>query len=309
MSNIIREFKGKNTIILPRDFCVVDIETTGLVPEYDSILQISSLKIRNMEIVDTFKSNVYYPKEVDDFITQISKITTSMVKSAPTIDNVISDFFNFIQDDLLLGLNTNFSINFIYDASSQYLNNPLKNNFIDISRFSRKLFPELRHHRLCDMIERFELDESGEYSSFCDCECIFNSYAHILTLISDEDSFIKSFIKKPAEKLDANMINLEYSDTDIDAPFYNTSFVFTGVLESMGRKDAMIKVASLGGQNLNTVTKETNFLVLGNNDYCSSIKDGKSAKQKKAEKYILKGVDLKIISENVFLDMIEDALC
>lgn len=54
------------------------------------------------------------------------------------------------------------------------------------------------------------------------------------------------------------------------------------------------------------ITKQTNYLILGNNDYCKAIKDGKITKQKKAEDLILKGQDLKIISENVFYDMIAD---
>ena len=65
-------------------------------------------------------------------------------------------------------------------------------------------------------------------------------------------------------------------------------------------------VANFGGINGDNVTKKTNFLILGNNDYCSSIKDGKSNKHKKAESLILQGNDLIIIPESVFYDMIND---
>ena len=41
-----------------------------------------------------------------------------------------------------------------------------------------------------------------------------------------------------------------------------------------------------------------------NNDFCQSIKDGKSNKQKKAEDLILKGHDIEILSENVFYDLV-----
>ena len=64
-------------------------------------------------------------------------------------------------------------------------------------------------------------------------------------------------------------------------------------------------VADVGGINGDSVTKKTNYLILGNNDYCKAIKDGKSNKQKKAEKLILEGADLQIITENVFYDMFE----
>lgn len=65
-------------------------------------------------------------------------------------------------------------------------------------------------------------------------------------------------------------------------------------------------VADLGGKNADNVTKKTNYLILGNNDYCKSIKDGKSSKQKKAEKLKLDGYDIEIIPENVFYDIISE---
>jgi DNA polymerase-3 subunit epsilon len=82
--------------------------------------------------------------------------------------------------------------------------------------------------------------------------------------------------------------------------------VFTGKLEKFTRKEAMQIVADLGGINEDGITKKTNFLILGNNDYCSTIKDGKSNKQKKAEQYILNGQDIVIVPETVFHDMLEE---
>ena len=51
--------------------------------------------------------------------------------------------------------------------------------------------------------------------------------------------------------------------------------------------------------------KLKNYLILGNNDYCPQIKDGKSNKQKKAEKLKLSGQDIEIISENTFYEMLD----
>ena len=54
------------------------------------------------------------------------------------------------------------------------------------------------------------------------------------------------------------------------------------------------------------VTKHTNYLILGNLEYSSNVKNGKSNKLKKAETYILDGKELEIISENVFLDLLSE---
>ena len=93
---------------------------------------------------------------------------------------------------------------------------------------------------------------------------------------------------------------------NIVSPIDGKVCVFTGALEKMLRKDAMQLIANLGGINGDSVTSKTNFLILGNNDYCASIKDGKSSKHKKAEQLILKGQDIQIIPETVFYDMVNE---
>lgn len=57
---------------------------------------------------------------------------------------------------------------------------------------------------------------------------------------------------------------------------------------------------------MDSVTKQTNLLVLGDVDYKNNKGDKKSNKYKKAELLILNGADLKIISESTFFDMIDD---
>ena len=74
----------------------------------------------------------------------------------------------------------------------------------------------------------------------------------------------------------------------------------------MSRKEAMQLVADVGGICQNGVTKTTNYLILGDLDYCNAIKDGKSSKQKKAENLKLKGQDIEILSESVFHEMLKN---
>jgi len=103
------------------------------------------------------------------------------------------------------------------------------------------------------------------------------------------------------------MIECQIPEDEIDKthPLYGKKVVFTGALVRFKRAAAMQLVANLGGTNQNSVTKETDFLVLGNNDYCRTIKDGKSSKQKKAEEYMFTGTGISIMDEQTFYDMIE----
>ena len=69
----------------------------------------------------------------------------------------------------------------------------------------------------------------------------------------------------------------------------------------MKRTEAQQIIADIGGFNQNGVNRDTNFLVVGQQDYRIVGEDGMSSKQEKAIKLIEKGADLEILSEDEFL--------
>lgn len=105
--------------------------------------------------------------------------------------------------------------------------------------------------------------------------------------------------------IDVKAILPTTKDFDEDDPFFGRVFAFTGTLQSMKRKDAMQCVVDVGGQVGNGVTKETNFLVLGEQDF-RKFAEGqtKSSKLHKAETLKAKGRDIELISEQDFLELL-----
>ena len=283
----MRDSKGHSLLTFPNDYTVVDIETTGLSPEYDEIIEICAFKYRGSELVNKYSTLVKPEREVNDFITQLTGITNNMLASAPSAADVMQPLYDFIGSDVIVGHNVNFDINFLYDNFEEYLGKSLSNDFIDTMRLSRNLHPEEKHHRLSDLCQRYELSYSSAHRSINDCELTYSCYKHLLSEIDDKFSDFNSFIKsrrRRSYEVKAKDIQSNCTNFDITHPLFGKVCVFTGVLEKMTRKDAMQLVANLGGINGDNVTKKTNFLILGNNDYCKTIKDGKSNKQKKAEK-------------------------
>lgn len=300
--------KGKSIIMFPKDYVVVDLETTGLYPKFDEIIEISCLRVRNYEIVDSFSSLAKPEEEICDFITELTGITNEMLSAAPPISQVLPSALAFVGNDIVVGHNVNFDINFLYDACLCVLGKKFSNNFIDTMRIARRLYPELKHHRLRDMVEHLNIEPGKYHRALNDCDmtqkCFKAMHEEILSLYNTEGEFVSLFHRK-SKPLDARTLSTTVTEFDTTHPLYGKVCVFTGVLEKMERKNAMQIVLDLGGQCANSVTKKTNFLILGNNDYCSTIKDGKSSKQKKAEEYKLDGCDIEIVPENVFYEMID----
>lgn len=283
------------------NYCVLDLETTGLSPNYDSIIEIGIIKVKENKIVDKYNSLINPGFLINEYITSITGITNEMLKGKPKIIDLKKEVLNFIGNDVLVGHNISFDVSFLQKG----FNEELKNEYIDTLQFCRKLFKELSHHRLTDMSNYLEISRN-EHRSMSDCLCTKELYDCIKEKMKNNGLEINDIFAKKnysSKNIDIHAIKPDNIEIDEDNFFYNKHCVFTGKLEKMIRKDAMQLVVNVGGILDNSVTKKTNYLTLGNNDYCSSIKDGKSSKHKKAEKYKLEGQDIEIIDEDTFYNL------
>ena len=170
-------------------------------------------------------------------------------------------------------------------------------------QFSRKLYTELKHHRLSDMTKYLNL-QNNEHRSIADCISTKELYDCIKKHMNENNIAINDLWKTKRTKFDINSIMPDVVEIDEDNFFYNRHVVFTGKLEKMLRKDAMQIIVNLGGILDSGVNNKTNYLILGDNDYNAILKGEKSSKHKKAEKLKLEGNDIDIIDELTFYDLI-----
>lgn len=323
----MREHKGKSLIALPSSYVVIDTETTGLDYDFCNLIEISAMKFQDDICVDKFSTLIQPPLRqcyrllpdddtmeiqsfyVDAFISDLTGITNEMLEKAPTPKQVIPQFIEFIGDSILVGHNVNFDINFLYDAALETCNVPLVNDFIDTLRISRKVFPELSHHRLSDIAEACEVPFEVMHRADCDCcatsECFKKMKAIVLANTTEAD-FAESFAYSYSRRLSS--ISATETDIDVTNPIYGKVVVFTGTLSSMSRAEAFQLVTNLGAVPQNSVNAKTNYLVIGSAEFVKSVKDGKTTKMKKAESLVKKNVEISVISEATFFDMISDYL-
>lgn len=111
---------------------------------------------------------------------------------------------------------------------------------------------------------------------------------------------------KPWMKITAKEVVATIEEFDEKHPLYKKKCVFTGALVKCDRKSAMQHVVNAGGICQDSVTKTTDYLILGDNDHNVLVKNGISTKQKKAEQMIKEGFGIKIISESTFYEMIKN---
>ena len=70
-----REHKGRSLLQLVDDYVLVDIETTGLSPTKNEIIEIGAIKVKENKIIDTFNTLLKIDGYLNPFITRLTGIT------------------------------------------------------------------------------------------------------------------------------------------------------------------------------------------------------------------------------------------
>ena len=98
---------------LDTEYCVLDLETTGISYKTEKITEVGIIKYKNGEVIDEFECFVNPEKPIPPKVVEITHITDDMVKDAETIDKVIPKIIDFIGDSVLVAHNADFDIGYL----------------------------------------------------------------------------------------------------------------------------------------------------------------------------------------------------
>ena len=181
-----RLYKGHSLIKNLDDYTVLDIETTSLDSFAGEIVEISAIKVRDKKEINTFSELIKTKNEIGYFTTRLTGITNQMVqRDGKDLINVLKAFQKFLGNDIIVGHNVNFDINFIYDNMKENLNEYLTNDYVDTLRLSRRLLPNLKHHKLDNLIDYFNLVKRDEHRALNDCVLTDQVYIRLANMMKN----------------------------------------------------------------------------------------------------------------------------
>ena len=155
------------------EFVIFDVETTGLSPARDFMIEIGALLIRGEEIVSgaAFHSYINPKCPIPAKITKINGITDEMVKDAPDEYGAVTGFLDFTGDRVLVAHNAGFDMGFIRAAAAR---NNLTCNLtcIDTVTLSRFMYPGLPNHKLNTLAEYFSLGSFDHHRADADAKML-----------------------------------------------------------------------------------------------------------------------------------------
>ena len=162
--------RGKKLDTFEPDYVVFDLETTGISPSNDKIVEISAVKVKNHKVIDEFSTLVNPECHISEGASVVNGIYDDMVKDSPVIADVLPLFVEFIEDLPLAGHNIHsFDIKYIYRDCEKYLGMIPGNDYIDTLHISRKFLPEMAHHRLTDLAQHYGISTEGAHRALKDC--------------------------------------------------------------------------------------------------------------------------------------------
>lgn len=155
-----KETDGKKMI---DHYIALDLETTGLDPKKDKIIEVGAVRVRNGKVTDRFQSLIDPGVVLPDQITQLTGITQEELNGAPYPEQVLPKLLDFMGDDVILGHSVMFDYSFLKkEAVNQGLWKTEQHAMgIDTLKLARVLLPELPSRRLADLCVHYQIEHQA----------------------------------------------------------------------------------------------------------------------------------------------------
>ena len=141
-------------------YVCIDLETTGLNPKTDKIIEIGVVKVENNLIVEEWETLVNPGRKLEERIVSLTGIRDEQLSSAPMIEAVLPKLLEIIGDHVLLGHSVLFDYSFIKKAAvNQKLS--FEKQGIDTLKIARKYLADLESRSLPCLCEHYGIGHSA----------------------------------------------------------------------------------------------------------------------------------------------------
>ena len=194
LQNLSTKDKRNITKILPNSWVTLDIESTGLSPKTDKIIEIGAVTFTGNELVDQFSSYINPHRKIDPFISRLTGIKQTNLDNAPDFSAIKQSFMDFIGTNTVIGHNIHFDLSFL-NQNGLILSNPS----IDTLKLAETILPNCMGYSLSKIAEYFKLTNDNPHRSISDCILTTQVFLSLMTKLLGLDPIILTEIKRLSE--------------------------------------------------------------------------------------------------------------
>lgn len=166
----------------PNTFVAVDVETTGLNPRSDEIIQIGAIKYENGVECDRFMSYVKPTVPISPKASKVNNICDDTVADAPDISTALKGFIDFVGDNILIAHNAPFDMKFLQTSLNRCGMDTL-NNIVFDTLDAAKFFLTLDNYKLETISKHYGMDVTP-HEAVSDCSVCARLYLDFLDNIT-----------------------------------------------------------------------------------------------------------------------------
>lgn len=151
-------------------YVVFDVETTGLSAVYDTIIELSAVKMHKGNVIETFEQFIDPGHPLSQTTINLTGITDEMVRGSKSEKEVLEMFQTFCEDKILVAHNASFDMGFLNTSRNKYQMPDATNPVIDTLELSRLLHPEMKSHRLNRLAKKYNINLEQHHRAIFDSE-------------------------------------------------------------------------------------------------------------------------------------------
>lgn len=170
---------------MQENYCILDFETTGLSPMNDRVIEIGVVKIAQGKMVDQFESFINPRRLLPPIITSLTGITNQMVRTAPFAEEIFPKLKTFVGNDPIVAHNASFDSGFFVSEMNRVALRP-ENHFLCTLMLARRMFPELKSHKLEVLCTHLNLRNDRAHRALSDVKVTFQVFQEICNQVKEK---------------------------------------------------------------------------------------------------------------------------
>lgn len=192
---------------MSRNYVALDIETTGLSPEQDEIIEIGAVRYEDGVPIMEYSSLIKPRSWVSSKITEITGITNTMLENERSCEEVLPEFLEFVGTDDIIGHNVRFDYSFL-KVHAYKQKRCFDNKAIDTLYIAKKLHPEFESRSLGAMCMHYGIVNEHAHRAYDDAKACAELYEKMYNKFGDNNPEV--FLAKPVNykiKKEENITN------------------------------------------------------------------------------------------------------
>ena len=174
--NHLRPINSQEEILATETYAVLDVETTGLDPATDRIIEIAILKVEDGEPVAKYETLVDPGMAIPPKITKLTGITTDQVRSGKSYQAMCEEVSDFLGSNPIVAHNSVFDARFV-SAGLTFFGLDRVFRHIDTVSLAKKAFPDAPNYKLATLIPYLNLtDHEQTHRAMDDVTCTYRLF-------------------------------------------------------------------------------------------------------------------------------------